>query len=321
MVNVRPDMHLTDIRQVLDFPELIEKGLAIKAPMRHESREACVFASGPASVSAQFASDVSARTPFRVIPALDERVPGWLAEGKDAIVVSYSGDEARMIEAYRTLKGRGCAVHCITSGGTLGDMCREDGNDLVRMPAGMTPRSAVGMEIGAIASLLRSAGAPFVYDSLKRTTDALKERRDRQAEDTEEASRIAGLLYGKTPAIYSPIDSIAAARRWKYSLDEDSGSLSIFGEMPDFDHNEIVGWADLGAQTKDVRLVLLRMATGIPEYEYNIRCMEEVLHEYRRDITVIDYRDKEMVLAELEAMLFGDMVSLEIRKRREAGGP
>jgi len=180
----------------------------------------------------------------------------------------------------------------------------------------MTPRGAVGLEIGLIASLLKSFGAPYLHNALTSILDRFKSYRDGLVEDLSEVKRIADVLEGKIPAIYSIVDSIGAAKRWKLSFDEDTDAPAFYGEIPEFDHNEIVGWADPNIHARNLEMVILKMNSGIPEFEYTLKSMMEVLEEYDREITCVDFPEKNMTLAELEAMFFGDMVSLEIRRRR-----
>jgi len=304
---------VTDPQHIRMFPELIEEGMSATFSSS-ESDGACIFAVGPTTVAAQFTVDESNRHPFMVQAALDERVPGWVGKGKDAIVVSYSGCTRRMIDAYNALKGKGCRIHCITSGGMLEELCKRDNFHLISLPEGMTPRSAVALEIGLISSLLKSLGAPYMHDALKRVLPSLKSYRDSLIADGSEVEGVAKAIKNKIPAIYSIVDSIASAKRWKLSLDEDTGAPAFYGEIPEFDHNEIVGWADPNIHARDLEMVILKINSGIPEFEYTMKSMLEVLEEYGRKVLCVDFPDQDITLAELKAMLFGDMVSLTVRE-------
>ncbi len=304
-----------DPKKILEFPEYIERGLKTEFPSK-KSKGVCIFAVGPTTTAAQFVVDVSNRYPFRVLSSLDERVPGWVGKGADAILVSYSGNTEKIINAYSCLEKHGCSIHCMTSDGILSEKCKEKEDDHIQLPPGMTPRSAVALEIGLIASLLKSFGAPYLHDSLSAVLDDFKAYRDSLVKDPSEVNRIADALENKMPAIYSIVDAIAAAKRWKLSFDEDTDAPAFYGEIPEFDHNEIVGWADPNIHARNLEMVILKMNSGIPEFEYTLKSMMEVLEEYDRKIICVDFPEKNMTLAELEAMFFGDMVSLEIRRRR-----
>ncbi len=307
----------TDAQMIMDMPEHIERGLEVEFDPK-ESDGVCIFAVGPTTTTAQFVMDVSNRHPFLVLSSLDERVPGWVGKGKDAILVSYSGNTDKIYNAYSCLEKHGCDIHCMTSDGRIKEKCVEKGDHYIELPPGMTPRGAVGLEIGLIASLLKSFGAPYLHSALKSVIGGFKSYRDGLLADLSEVKRVADVLEGKIPAIYSIVDSIGAAKRWKLSFDEDTDAPAFYGEIPEFDHNEIVGWADPNAHAQDLEMVVLKMNSGIPEFEYTMNCMMDVLKEYNRNITCVEFPENDKTLAELEAMLFGDMVSLELRNRKGA---
>lgn len=305
------------LQQITNLPESIEIGLGAEFKPK-ESGGVCIFAVGPTSTTAQFVVDVSNRYPFLVLSSMDERVPGWVGKGKDAILISYSGNTDKIVNAYECLEKHGCDIHCMTSDGMVKEKCLERGDHYIPLPEDLTPRAAVGLEIGLVASLLKSFGAPYLHDSLKSIIKELKAYRDGLMKDPSEINRVADALEGKIPSIYSIADSVGAAKRWKLSFDEDTDAPAFYGEIPEFDHNEIVGWADPNVHAKDLEMVVLKMESGIPEFEYTLKSMMEVLEEYDRRITCVEFPGKDRTLSELEAMLFGDMVTMEIRRRKEA---
>jgi hypothetical protein len=65
-----------------------------------------------------------------------------------------------------------------------------------------------------------------------------------------------------------------------------------------------------------MEIVVLRIKSGVPEFEYTVDSMMEVLHENDRRVLEIDFDDDDMTAAELEAMVLADMVSEELGRRR-----
>ena len=296
----------------VNLPEQIIAGMSVSFPEAY-SKGVCVLATGTSSVAAQFAVDASNRSKLRVTSALDGIVPGWLANGNDAILISFPEDAENAMDSYKTLKSQGCRIHCVTSDGLLADMCRKNGDRLMLIPAETSPRDAVGIEIGAISRLLESMGSPYMRESLEKAIPHVKRYRDSILEDGSLVKEISDGLCGKTAAIYSAIDAAAAARRWKFSIGECSDEPSFHGELPDFDHNEIVGWADPNIHAKNLEMVVLKISTGIPLLECTMDCMTEVLEESGRKVTVVRFDDDDIIAAELKAMVLGDAVSESMR--------
>ncbi len=291
----------------IDLPEQVYAGMSASCP-KFDSKGVCVFAAGASSVSAQFAVDVSERSGLLVTAVFDGCVPGWLGEGMDAVLISSPGCDQVMADAYDVLEGRGCRIHCIAFEGPLADICRRNGGHLVPIPSEYMRQGAAGFAIGALSRLLESVGFSYMRESLERALPCVKEYRDSLLESGI-VVEISDRLRGKVPAVYSPIAASAAARRWKHSF----GDVSFYGEMTEFNHNEIVGWADPNDHAPEMELVVLRMGTGIPQLEYAMDCMTEVLQEYGRGMTVVRFDDEDPVVSELKAMVLGDAVSARIR--------
>ncbi len=301
--------------QAVDLPGQIFEGLHLRfSPVK--SSGICMFAVGPTSVSAQFAADVSYRSGFRAMFAPDGRIPGWLADGTDAVIISYSGNTKKLLDVYSELKEHGCRVHCITSGGELASLCRRNGDHLITLPPNFTTHSAVGIEIGILAGLLESLGAPYMRNALESALPNVSEYRRSLMENPSLTIRISDRLEDRVPSIYSKIDVVAAAKRWKLAFDKNVGVPSFYGYLPEFDHNEIVGWADPNVHANSMEIVVLRIKSGVPEFEYTVDSMMEVLHENDRRVLEIDFDDDDMTAAELEAMVLADMVSEELGRRR-----
>ncbi len=295
----------------VNLPEQIIAGMSFSFPKAY-SKGVCVLATGIPSVAAQFAVDASSRSKLRITSALDGIVPGWLVKGNDAILISFPEDAAS-VNTYDTLKNQGCKIHCITSDGLLADMCKNDGNQLILIPSETSPRDATGIEIGIISRLLESIGSPCMRESLETAIPHVKQYRDSILENESLVRKISSRLCGKTVAIYSAINAVAAARRWKFSIGECSSNPSFYGEIPDFDHNEIVGWADPNVHAKDLEMVVLKTNTGIQLLECTMDCMIEVLEESGREVTAVRFDDDGIVAAELKAMVLGDAVSEKMR--------
>jgi glucose/mannose-6-phosphate isomerase len=296
----------------INLPEQIIAGMSVSFP-KADSKGVCVLASGIPSIAAQFAIDASSKSKLCVTAALDGIVPGWLVEGTDAVMISSPGNATRTMDTYRTLRNRGCRIHCITSDGLLADMCKNDGNQLILIPSETSPRDATGIEIGIISRLLESIGSPCMRESLETAIPHVKQYRDSILENESLVRKISSRLCGKTVAIYSAINAVAAARRWKFSIGECSSNPSFYGEIPDFDHNEIVGWADPNVHAKDLEMVVLKTNTGIQLLECTMDCMIEVLEESGREVTAVRFDDDGIVAAELKAMVLGDAVSEKMR--------
>jgi glucose/mannose-6-phosphate isomerase len=169
-------------------------------------------------------------------------LPGWVAPGHLVVPVSYSGATAETLAAASAALERGADVIAVTAGDPLAQLVAAAGGQVVRVPAGLPPRAALGSLFGALAAVLEHAGvtrvtAPDIRAAAHACDAVAGDRGGGLASELGEAVATATTwVYG-----YGPLSAVA--RRFKCQLNENAKSTSTFGELPEADHNEIVGWA------------------------------------------------------------------------------
>ncbi len=112
----------------------------------------------------------------------------------------------------------------------------------MRVAGGLPPRAALGSLFGALAAALEYAAVtPATADDVRAAAHAC----DTVAGDGggSLASELGEELAHMTTWVYGHGPLSAVARRFKSQLNENAKSTAAFGELPEADHNEIVGWA------------------------------------------------------------------------------
>jgi glucose/mannose-6-phosphate isomerase len=169
-------------------------------------------------------------------------LPGWVGAGHLVVAVSYSGSTAETLAAARDALARGADVIAVTAGSALGDVVSAGGGEVVRVPGGLPPRAALGSLFGALAAALERAGVtpPAAADirAAAHACDAVAGERGGSL-----ASELGEAIATATTWVYGHGPLSAVARRFKSQLNENAKSTAAFGELPEADHNEIVGWA------------------------------------------------------------------------------
>jgi glucose/mannose-6-phosphate isomerase len=197
----------------------------------------------------------SLRTPTIVNRAA--ALPGWVDPGHLVIPVSYSGGTAETVAAAREALARGADVIAVTAGEPLAALVRAGGGRVVSVPGGLPPRAALGTLFGALTAVLEHAGVIGpAGDDLRAAAHAC----DAVAADRggSLASELGEAVATTTTWVYGHGPLSAVARRFKSQLNENAKSMAAFGELPEADHNEIVGWA--GATRTGGRHAALHLA-------------------------------------------------------------
>jgi glucose/mannose-6-phosphate isomerase len=182
----------------------------------------------------------SARVPISVNRAAT--LPSWVGKGDLVVPVSYSGATAETLSVARAALAIGADVIAVTAGTPLQQLVAGGSGQVVTVPGGLPPRAALGTLFGAVAAVLEHVGAvASVHDDIRAAAHAC----DAVAGDRggSLASALGEELATATTWVYGYGPLAAVARRFKCQLNENAKSTAAFGELPEADHNEIVGWA------------------------------------------------------------------------------
>jgi len=229
---------------VIELPEQIEEALNIKVTELPATKKICVCGMGASALAGEVFSDYidgSSDIPLSVIRGIE--LPGWVSKGTTVIALSYSGNVEETIIAYEEARSRGCDIICITSGGELGRRCASHNTPVIELPPGLLSRDAFGYLLGSLAVILETMNVSDAAENLRGLIPELKRYRDaRISDDDRVVKEISMMLMHKIPVIFSLANMRSSAIRWKTQINENSKFLSFCGSLPEFNHNEIVGW-------------------------------------------------------------------------------
>ena len=256
----REDIMDTELfKQTVEFPEQLETAMGIELPSIPTADKICICGMGTSALAGEILADYTNNTSEKQLHVIRRTdFPKWVDENTCIIVISYSGNTRETLLAYDEAVRKKCKIICITSGGELFVKCVNRKDTLVRLPGGVQSRIALGTMLGALASVLEQMGINETVTELKRIIPILKEGRDEMVESECLTARlIAFRLVDKIPVIYSLSNMRASALRWKNQINENSKNISFSGSIPEFNHNEIVGWTDDSLNNKNFVPVIL----------------------------------------------------------------
>lgn len=182
----------------------------------------------------------------------DYHLPSYI--NKDCLVfaASYSGNTEETLSAYAEAKSKGCRVICVTSGGKLAELAKENGDDLILIPGGQPPRTALGfMLIPVVDACVRLGLLPA--QEFERAFSLLDSNCSEwgvsNAFETNDAKQLAEFLYGSVSVLYGvgPWQGLVA-NRWKGQINENAKNMTFANTFPELNHNEILGWAKCETQ-------------------------------------------------------------------------
>ena len=214
---------------------------------------------------------VLACLPRLSVPAVVVRgysLPAWVDPRALVVAISCSGDTEETLTCAVQALERGCVPICVASGGALAALAEERSLPVLAVPAGgNSPRASLGYLSMPLLATLEAAGlCADASADVDETVALLRTGNDLlgpQAPDaTHAAKRLAAHLHKKQAVVYGAGLTVPAARRWKGQINENAKAPAFWNELPELDHNELMGWTSLPHVAAATLAVFLNDAKG-----------------------------------------------------------
>jgi len=304
------------------FPEHCRRGLAIGREARvpqgwGEGLRSIVSvgmggsAIGGDLVAAAFAD----RAPCPITVVRYYELPRHVNADTLLIAASYSGNTEEVLTAARQALDRKARLVGITSGGGLGALCEQAGAPLALVPGGQPPRASTGYLLMPMVALLGKLGLvgdiTQECDEALRVLEAMSEELAPATPTADNpAKRLALALYGRLPMLYAATPMLApVAFRWRTQINENSKSLAMSQELPELDHNEVVGWEKGPSVLKDPIVVVIASPGDPPRMRTRLDITRQIIGD-KSPVRIEAGRGESRLAQILSAMYLGDMMSL-----------
>jgi glucose/mannose-6-phosphate isomerase len=183
--------------------------------------------------------------PFEVVRRYE--LPAYVGPDTLVIASSYSGNTEETVSALHEAEAKGASIAVIASGGKLLEQAQDKNYPHVVLPHGLQPRMTAFYQLRALSHFLENNGlAGGTFDELEHASKWLdgQTRNWLPGVPTEQnlAKQLAEYSLGKTPVVYAGSKMSAVAYKWKISFNENAKNVAFTNEIPEFNHNEFLGW-------------------------------------------------------------------------------
>jgi glucose/mannose-6-phosphate isomerase len=240
-------------------------------------------------------------------------LPTWTTPDTMVLCASYSGNTEETLACYESAGALGARRTVATTGGRLAEMARADGVPVIPLPGGFQPRAAVAYMIVAALEVAALSGAgprlTSEIDVAASHTEQLVAEWGPEAPENSLAKEVARSLYGTTPVIAGAGLTAPIAYRWKTQINENAKQPCFANELPELDHNEIVGWE--GAQ--DVgrfSAVFLDDSDAHPRVKERMDITERLISGSAHASLRLETRGQTAIERVISLVLLGDLVSI-----------
>ncbi|HET9123512.1 MAG TPA: bifunctional phosphoglucose/phosphomannose isomerase [Solirubrobacteraceae bacterium] len=248
-----------------------------------------------------------------IVIARDYAIPAWTTPDRTVLCASYSGETEETLAAFEAAGAVGARRIVATTGGTLAASARAEGVPVIPIPGGFQPRAAVGYGLVVALEIAALCGAA---PSLRTEIDVAAAHADRLAgewgpgaSEDSLAKRLAHSLQGSIPIITGAGLTAPIAYRWKTQFNENAKSPAFSGDLPEVDHNEIVGWKRAPAYGR-LAAVFLDDCDLHPRVRARIALTRELIAEGATLTEIVESIGQTRAERLVSLVLLGDLVTL-----------
>ena len=241
-------------------------------------------------------------------------VPSWTPPDRAIFCSSYSGNTEETIACYDAAEAVGAKRIVATTGGTLAEAARRDGVPVIGMPAGLQPRAAVGYTFAIAAEVAALVGSgPAIRMEIDSSAAHLEAAKLKLL---EKAAELADAIGDSVPLVYGCGLTKTVAYRWKCQINENAKLPCFSHELPEMDHNEIVGWE--GGGDGAYTAIFLEDEDQHPRELQRIELTSELVGDRAKEVVRVATEGETRTERLLWTVMLGDLLSLELAARRGA---
>lgn len=251
--------------------------------------------------------------------ARDYALPAWTTPDTTVLCASYSGNTEETLAAYDAAHALGARTIVVTTGGKLAEQARTDAVPVIPLPGGFESRAAVGYSLVVALEVARLCGAG---ESMRAEVDVAAEHAASLAAawgpDSGEdslAKTLARNLHGTIPQIAGAAMTAAIAYRWKTQINENAKAPAFAAQLPELDHNELVGW-DSASQFGPFSAVFLDDSDLHPRVRQRIELTRGLIASRGGATFKVESIGQTRLQRLVSLVLLGDLVSLYLATLR-----
>ncbi len=181
-----------------------------------------------------------------IVLARGYALPAWTTPDTTVLCASYSGNTEETLAVFEAAGAVGANRVVATTGGRLAEDARADDVPVIPLPGGFQPRVAVAyalvvaLEVAALCGA--GEGLHSEIDVAAAHAERLVTRWGPDGPSDGLAKALARGLHRTIPQISGAGLTAPIAYRWKTQINENAKTPAFASELPELDHNEIVGW-------------------------------------------------------------------------------
>ena len=305
---------------IFDFPDNIDKALKIankfKLKNEYDKIENLVIAGmGGSAIGADIVLALGKENiDIPLIIVRNYNLPNWVDKNSLVICSSYSGNTEETLSCLDSALKKNAQVCGITTGGILKSKLNKLGKDVIIIPPGIQPRAALAYSLVPISKILEKLGILKIgFDIwLGEFLKNIKKYQSVYSFESEEnpTYALAKNIYKKIPIIYADNSTLSVVgTRMKGQISENSKMLVYQNDLPELNHNEIVGWENNLNIINNFVIIWLKDKNDHERNKYRQKISENILNEIKIKQYSVRVEGSSFQERFLHMLHFGDWLS------------
>lgn len=251
--------------------------------------------------------------PVPIIVNKSYHLPAFVGKNTLLIACSYSGNTEETLIALAQGMENGAQIIAITSGGKLLEIARQNGYDHIVIPGGNPPRSMLGYSLSVLSLLMAELGfgTPLAKENLLTAANLIENEQERiKLHAKELASKNKNLF----PVTYASSGFAGVATRWRQQFNENSKLPGWDAEVPEMNHNELVGWA---GGTNQICTYILRSTGDYGRNQRRVEISSEIIRKHTKHVYEIWTEGISKIEQTIYLIHLGDWISYYLSEEHQ----
>ena len=290
-----------------DFPNQCKDALSVPKgiTVKGEIDSIVVCGMGGSAIGGDLLKTYLSSSKLPVVVSRDYTVPEFVDESTLVFAVSYSGNTEETLSSYHDAKKKNAKIIAITTGGELSKIA----DKVIKIPAGLQPRAAIGYLFFPMAGILYNSNIVDVKNN--DLNEMLALLNDKESIKTK-AQELSKKIQGKTPIIYSSELLRPVAYRWQTQINENAKYPAFHSAFSEMNHNEINAFSAMDRSR--FTAILLKDINDHPRIKKRMEICRQVM-ERKVDVHEVEVKGSSLLARMFSTIYLGDYTSYYLAMR------
>lgn len=247
------------------------------------------------------------KLPFQVVRGYS--LPSYVDDNCLVIISSYSGNTEETVSCFNQALKKKAKIAAITSGGKIGEIAEQNKIPVVKLRGGFQPRFALGAGFFSLLKIMYVLSIVDESKNIQTIIDLWKRKGLEYSSKDSTAMYFAEQIIGFIPVIYSSEFLSSTGYRMKSQLNENSKMHAFYHNLPEMNHNEIIGWESFKEKQFNTKVIYLLDNEYHPQNQKRFEILKEILNQQKIEVLSLMSNEENKKVRIMDLIFLIDWIS------------